>query len=75
MASVLLHEISHLALGSNPVTLDHCQGFTGTAACLDLAQDHPDLAVQNADNYRLFIEDGVPSNADLWNYPAPPGFN
>lgn len=75
MTSVILHEIAHFEIGAGGVTFDHCQGFGGTKACEDLARERPDLAVENADNYRLFIEDGMPSNRELWDLSPPPGFN
>lgn len=53
--SVLIHELAHFEIGVAGMTGDHC-AFNDAAECRSLARCNPDLAVRNADNFRLFIE-------------------
>ena len=74
MTSVLLHEIAHFEIGVGGITIDQCQGFRGLQECADLARSRPGQAVENADSYRLFIEDGGRLHGDAWGMFPPPGY-
>lgn len=54
-ASVLIHELAHFEIGVAGITGDHC-AFDDSTDCQKLAREQPDIAVRNADNFRLFIE-------------------
>jgi hypothetical protein len=49
-AGVIFHELSHVFADTD----DHCYMVH---PCRNLAQNHPDLARNNADNYRLYFEE------------------
>ncbi|MBG6173079.1 hypothetical protein IWQ55_001349 [Labrenzia sp. EL_208] len=76
--SVLIHELAHFEIGVAGMTGDHC-AFNDAAECKSLARDNPDLAVRNADNFRLFIEQaaheefGVPLPFSDWPRTLSPG--
>ena len=61
LPGTIVHETSHLAVPTGDIKY-------GEAGAIDLAATHPDLALQNADNYEYFAErSAMPAGAN----PAP----
>jgi hypothetical protein len=76
----IYHELSHKVLNTDDVNLEteledpdnRANKSTGTmygvANCLLLARLKPELAVNNADNYRKFLEEFTPGGAERYTY-------
>lgn len=56
----VVHEFSHLIAGTDDVKLDGVTMY-GYNLCRYLATSRPARAIQNADNYRLFCDEFLPS--------------